>query len=1038
MFSRKNIFLVSLFVNISLICFSQTEFITTWETTSASESITIPTSGGGYNYNVNWGDGSPDDTGVTGSVSHVYTVAGTYTVTITGTFNRIYFNGNATNAPKIQSIEQWGSSRIWTSMNRAFDGCSNLVNNATDVPILSSVTSCQRMFRNASSIGTGSATNWNSWGTSNITNMSQMFRGASSFNENLNSWITSSVTNMSNMFRDATNFNGNISSWNTSSVTNMSRVFQNASSFNQNISGWNTASVTTMSYMFSGASSFNQNINGWTVTSVTNMDEIFRNATNFNQSLNSWNVSNVTNMNEAFRNATNFNGNISSWTPTSVTNMGHMFRDASSFNQDISGWNTTTVTNMSNMFYNASSFNQNIGSWTVSSVTTMANMFRGASAFNQDISGWNVSSVTSMSAMFRSATSFNQNIGGWNTSSLTNAGSMFRGNTAFDQNIGSWDVSNITNFSNMFNGAKLSVSNYNALLVGWDAQTLQSGESFHAGNSKYCSSAAIAARANMIASDGWSISDGGVLTSFVWTGNTDTDWNTDTNWQDGYDSGCTLDISIPVVTNYPSIGASSEFTVNNLTIDSGASLTIEGGLTVSGNLTTNNGLTLNSGGSIIVNGTSSGNLTYNRSIANGGEYYYVSVPFDDEDIEDIIANNALATGNGNVGLFYYDNNTTSGYLGSGFIFYQPSSTESVVSARGYGIQLSASGNVTFTGTMPTTDASISISEGTMGDINPNPDNLIGNPFPSYIAANTNANANNLLSNNASILSEETMWFWDNTINDYVAINNASAAFYVAPGQGFFVSSTSSGGTFNILESWQSHQTDDVFYRDNSAPFRIKLTVKNTQNEQRFTEIFYFSNATLFFDNGYDSSKFNEDHNLDIYSRLVSEENSKNLSIQSVQNTDLESIVIPLGINASGNIALNLSTVNQPQGVNIYLEDRENNTFTKLTNESSLELSFGKSVNNIGRFYLHTKTKTLNTIENLLKESSIYLDNKTLVIKGNLNSKSDLVIFDILGKQMFSKKNLKTNKIELKTLKKGVYFIRLKNEKGIINKRVLLE
>ena len=32
-------------------------FITTWRTTSANESIIIPTTGSGYNYTVDWGSG---------------------------------------------------------------------------------------------------------------------------------------------------------------------------------------------------------------------------------------------------------------------------------------------------------------------------------------------------------------------------------------------------------------------------------------------------------------------------------------------------------------------------------------------------------------------------------------------------------------------------------------------------------------------------------------------------------------------------------------------------------------------------------------------------------------------------------------------------------------------------------------------------------------------------------------------------------------------------------------------------------------------
>jgi len=59
----------------------------------------------------------------------------------------------------------------------------------------------------------------------------------------------------------------------------------------------------------------------------------------------------------------------------------------------------------------------------------------------------------------------------------------------------------------MFIRATLSTTNYDALLNGWDAQTLQSGVTFHGGNSTYC--AGEAARANMISSDSWTITDGG-------------------------------------------------------------------------------------------------------------------------------------------------------------------------------------------------------------------------------------------------------------------------------------------------------------------------------------------------------------------------------------------------------------------------------------------------------------------------------------------------------------------------------------------------
>ena len=66
-------------------------FITTWQVTDADKSITIPTTGGGYNYTVDWGDGTVE-TGQTGNVTHTYTSAGDYKVEISGNFPRIFFS----------------------------------------------------------------------------------------------------------------------------------------------------------------------------------------------------------------------------------------------------------------------------------------------------------------------------------------------------------------------------------------------------------------------------------------------------------------------------------------------------------------------------------------------------------------------------------------------------------------------------------------------------------------------------------------------------------------------------------------------------------------------------------------------------------------------------------------------------------------------------------------------------------------------------------------------------------------------------------
>ncbi|QAA80457.1 BspA family leucine-rich repeat surface protein [Aequorivita sp. H23M31] len=145
-------------------------FVTTWKTTMPNETITIPTTGSGYNYSVDWGDGN-SDAGKTGNASHIYATPGIYTVSISGNFPRIYFN-NGGDRLKIRSIEQWGNIQ-WSSMNSAFAGAENLVSHATDMPDLSMVNDMYGMFAYCRKFN-GDA-NFGNWNVSTVTNMEAMF-----------------------------------------------------------------------------------------------------------------------------------------------------------------------------------------------------------------------------------------------------------------------------------------------------------------------------------------------------------------------------------------------------------------------------------------------------------------------------------------------------------------------------------------------------------------------------------------------------------------------------------------------------------------------------------------------------------------------------------------------------------------------------------------------------------------------------------------------------------------------------------------------
>jgi surface protein len=119
-----------------------------------------------------------------------------------------------------------------------------------------------------------------------------------------------------------------------------------------------------------------------------------------------------------------------------------------------------------------------------------------------------------MSGMFYNCINFNQPLNSWNVSKVTTFQLMFYNADSFNQNLSSWNISGITTNNGLYyfmlNATGLSTANYDALLIGWNANkaSYRTDLSPNFGGSKY-SSAAASARAALIAY-GWTITDGGL------------------------------------------------------------------------------------------------------------------------------------------------------------------------------------------------------------------------------------------------------------------------------------------------------------------------------------------------------------------------------------------------------------------------------------------------------------------------------------------------------------------------------------------------
>jgi len=296
-------------------------FTTKWTTTAPSEQIALPYIGAGtYTGTIDWGDGntSVNDGTIT---THTYATAGTYTVIIRGVCTGWDFNA-VSGSTYITSVVNWGQLQLG-NLNGGyyFAFCPNLnLSSVQGTLDLTGVTNLDGLFYECTSLTT--INNINSWDTSAITSMAEMFANCSLFNQAL-SFNTSAVTNMGSMFKSCTSFNQALS-FDTSAVTDMSQMFVNCTAFNQPLS-FDTSAVENMGRMFRDATAFNQNISSWNTGAVTDMNQMFRDAPAFNQNIGSWDVENVQNFSNFMQgktpatfSTTNLNAIYNGWSTQAV------------------------------------------------------------------------------------------------------------------------------------------------------------------------------------------------------------------------------------------------------------------------------------------------------------------------------------------------------------------------------------------------------------------------------------------------------------------------------------------------------------------------------------------------------------------------------------------------------------------------------------------------------------------------------------------------------------------------------------------------
>lgn len=351
--------------------------------------------------------------------------------------------------------------------------------------------------------------------------------------------------------------------------------------------------------------------------------------------------------------------------------------------------------------------------------------------------------------------------------------------------------------------------------------------------------------------------------------------------------------------------------------------------------------------------------------------------------------------------------------------------------------------VRFTGTVSKTTETVDLTTNT------NYWNLVGNPYTTYLDSQM------FLDHNASVLDENAVAIYgynsgtnsgDGTIGNFTIINYlTNTALNIAPGQGFFVANNlgmpTNQLTFTTAMRTFNGTDDFILNRANSQNY--KLRIKAEHNSADFaTEIYFNANSTLGLDPGYDAAHFNGNtSNLMLYSQLVENNVGRNLAIQSLGLSDLNDVIIPLGLkSAQGQqVTFSIEDSTLPSEVLVYLEDRQNDTSTLLNNDN-YSFSVENAISGTGRFFIRIGNNTLSNIEKEISTIGLYASQQTIFIKGLLLADTTVEVYDIQGRLVFNsklKEGSDDNSITAASLNTGIYIIHLKNEIQTQTKKVII-
>ncbi|NHN25388.1 T9SS type A sorting domain-containing protein [Flavobacterium jejuense] len=571
-------------------------------------------------------------------------------------------------------------------------------------------------------------------------------------------------------------------------------------------------------------------------------------------------------------------------------------------------------------------------------------------------------------------------------------------------------------------------------------------------------------------------------TGRIWTGAVSTNWNNSNNWSPTTIPTASDCVIIPSTANDPIISGTNYNAFGlNLTIENGATLTVNStnNLTVIDwiNINPSGNLELQNSSSLIqVNNTSNtGTMNMTRNVdIQLYDYVYWSSPVSDYTLSNINGSNR----------YKWEPTQTTSYI-SNFGNWV-STNENMINGKGYIVRAPNSFtnslqtlSTTFSGTPNNGDIITTIKRSnydganytgpTSTPVTKDDDNwnLIGNPYPSSI------NAIDFLTQNSNIDGFIKIWthgnipnsaeadpFYENyaynySLSDYITYNASGSSSgpgvfgnYIAASQGFFVlmnhTSTSTNENVIFNNSMRSNAYDNSqFFRTNPnsqiEKNRIWLDLISENGSTARTLIGYITNATNIIDRLYDAPAPNK-NNFDIYS--INENKKLNIQGRSLPFNETDLVSLGVYLPQSGNYSIGIGTLDglfENLNQNIYIEDLQTGIIHDLR-ITPYSFTSNDSGNIDNRFVLRYTNNTLDNSDFISTENEIIvLTSDNLIIKSTKTEIESIKIYDILGRNLASMKNVNSTELTVQNLQKNntTLIVQIKLTNGIIiNKKVI--